>query len=149
MLKKETKDSILYPTSLIWKVLPPVNYLSDLFLFDNLWNVDNTGSTHRALPRLHFAFVNPFISTLQAYPFCHASSLPSNLGICIEALNIFHNNRASVKLEKLPGLEPSSSSTRFACRSDLNFFRYEGYLIAAFRAFTIVSLNYLIWGFQF
>ena len=126
----------------------PVNYLSDLFLFDNLRNVDITASTHRALPRLHFAFINPFISTLQTYPLCHASSLPSNLGIYIEALNFFHRKGAFV-VENLLGLEPSVSSTCFVSRSDLNFFRYKRYFFAAFGAFTIVSLNYLVWGFQF
>lgn len=125
----------------------PVNYLSDLFLFDNLRNVDITASAHRALPRLHFAFISPFISALQAYPLCHASSLPSNLGIYIEALNFFHRKGAFV-VKNLLGLEPSVSSTCFVCRSDHNFFRYKRYFFAAFGAFTIVSLNYLVWGFQ-
>jgi hypothetical protein len=126
----------------------PVNFLSDLFPFDNLRNVDNTASTHRALPRLHFAFIDPFISTLQAYPLCHVSSLPSNLGIYIEALNFFHHNEVFVEKNVLR-LEPLVSSTCFVGRFNHNFFRHEGYFFAAFGAFTIVSLNYLIWGFQF
>jgi len=40
------------------------------------------------------------------------------------------------------------SSACFAGRFDLNFFRYEGYFSVAFGAFTLVSLNYLVWGFQ-
>ena len=134
--------------SLVWTSPSPPQYPSDLFPFDDLRNIDVTASTHRALPRFHFAFVNPFISTLQAYPLCHASSLPSNLGICLETLNIFHHNGTFAILEKLPRLEPSSS-TRLVCRFNLNFFRYEGYLFAAFRASTIMSLDYLVWGFQF
>jgi len=134
---------------LIWKALPlPVNYLSDLFPFDNLRNVDVTASTHRTLPRLHFAFINPFMSTLQTYPLCHASSLPSNLGIYLEALNFFHHNRAFVE-KNLLRLEPSVSSTCFVGRFDHNFFRHKRYFFAAFRAFAIMSLNYLVWGFQF
>ena len=74
----------------------PVNYLSDLFLFDNLGNVDITASTHRALPRLHFAFIHPFMSTLQTYPLCHTLQLHSKLSIYIKALNFFHHKEAFV-----------------------------------------------------
>jgi hypothetical protein len=92
----------------------PTNYLSELLPFDNLRNVDIAASTHRALPRLHFAFVNPFISTLQAYPLCHASSLPSNLGIYVETLNFFHHKEASVEKTfwdwRLQCLLPASSA---------------------------------------
>jgi len=78
---------------LIWKALPlSINYLSDL-LFDNLGNVDVTASTHWALPRFHFAFIHPFMSTLQTYPLCHASQLHSNLSIYIKALNFFPSPR--------------------------------------------------------
>jgi hypothetical protein len=50
--------------------------------------------------------------------------------------------------EKLPRLKIDLLS-RFVCRSNLNFFRDKGYLFAAFGAFTVMSLNYFIWGFQF
>ncbi len=119
----------------------------DSFLFNDLRNVDDAASTHGALPRLHFTFTDPFMSTLHTHPLCHASSLPSNLDICIKALNFFHH-KIAFTVEKLLGLEPSMSSACFAGRFDLNFFRYEGYFSVAFGAFTLVSLNYLVWGFQ-
>jgi hypothetical protein len=53
------------------------------FRFDDFRNVDVTASTHRALSRLYFAFVYPFMSTFQAYPLCHVLSLQSILGICL------------------------------------------------------------------
>lgn len=126
----------------------PVNYLSDLFLFDNLGNVDITASTHRALPRLHFAFIHPFMSTLQTYPLCHTLQLHSNLNIYIKALNFFPSQR-SICCRELLGLKASPSSIRFVGSYNINFFRYKRYFFAAFGAFTIVSLNYLVWRFQF
>jgi hypothetical protein len=50
-----------------------------LFPFDDFRNVDNTFSANRALPRLFFAVVDPFMSALHAYPLCHASHFPPNL----------------------------------------------------------------------
>ena len=123
----------------------PIFY--DLFLVNDLRNVDDTASTHRALPRLHITFTDPFMSTLHTHPICHASSLPSNLGICIKTLNFFHHKIAFI-LEKLFGLEPLTSSACSNGRFNLNFFRHERYFSVAFGAFTLVSLNYLVWRFQ-
>jgi hypothetical protein len=54
----------------------------------------------------------------------------------------------SITIEPVYGLR-LSSSTCLSCRFNLNFFRYERYLIAAFRTFAVVRLNYLVGGFQF
>lgn len=54
----------------------------------------------------------------------------------------------SITIEPVYGLSLSSSTCLF-CRFNLNFFRYERYLIVAFRAFAVMSLNYLVGGFQF
>ena len=67
----------------------------------------------------------------------------------LRTLNIFHREGAFVVLENFPRLELSSSSTCFFCRFDVNFFWYERNFVAAFGTFTVVSLNYLVWGFQF
>jgi hypothetical protein len=56
-------------------LLPPTITYLDLFPFDNLGNVDNTGLTHGTLPWLNFAFIVPFVSTLHTNPLCHSSSL--------------------------------------------------------------------------
>jgi hypothetical protein len=90
---KDVKDSNLHIKDLIWKALPlPIKYLSDL-LFDDLGNVDDTTSTHWTLPRFRFAFIHPFMSTLQTYPLCHTSQLHPNLNIYIKALNFFPSPR--------------------------------------------------------
>jgi len=88
------------------------------------------------------------MSTLQTYPLCHTLQLHSNLNIYIKALNFFPSQR-SICCRELLGLKASPSSIRFVGSYDINFFRYKRYFFAAFGAFTIVSLNYLVWRFQF
>jgi hypothetical protein len=78
-LNKKVKDSKLNIISLLEGSATSVNLRSDLFLFDNLGNVDVTTSTHWASSRFHFAYIYPFMSTLQTYPLCHISQLHSNL----------------------------------------------------------------------
>jgi hypothetical protein len=73
---------------------------------------------------------------------------PQTSIICIKTLNFFHRNGAFVE-KKLLRLEPSVPSTCFVGRFNHNFFRHKGYFFAAFGAFTIISLNYLVWRFQF
>jgi hypothetical protein len=73
----------------------PVNYMSDL-LFDNLGNVDVAASTHWARSRFRFAFIHPFMSTLQTYPICHASQLHSTLVSTLKHLIFFHHQEEFV-----------------------------------------------------
>ncbi len=117
-------------------------------LFDNLGNVNVTASTHWALSRFRFAFIHPFMSTLQTYPLCHTSQLHSNLIIYIKTLNFFPS-QTRICCRELLRLEASPSFSCFVGSCNLNFLRYKGYFFAAFGAFTIVSLNYLVWRFQF
>jgi len=67
-------------TSQIWRIWSPVNFcFSALLLFADFRNVNNTFATNRTLSRLHFAFTDPFMSTLHTYPFCHLSHFHSNI----------------------------------------------------------------------
>ena len=67
----------------------PANFLFDLLLFDDSRNVDDAASTHGALPRLDFAFVAPFMSTLHTCPLHHFPLPSSNLGVILRKLNFF------------------------------------------------------------
>jgi len=76
--KINVKESNLTAKSLVLEgSAAPARFMPELFPFYNLWNVDDAASTHRALPRLNFAFIDPFVFTLHACPICHDSSLPS------------------------------------------------------------------------
>ena len=88
------------------------------------------------------------MSTLHTHPIYHASSLPSNLVICVKTLNFFHH-KIAFTLEKHFGLEPSTSSPGFTGRFNFNFFRFERYFSVALGTFTLMNLNYLVWRFQF
>jgi hypothetical protein len=79
----------------------------------------------------------------------HSATLHNSIQASVSTLKhliFFHHQEESVGALR-DGSSPSS--TCFVGSCNLNFFRYKRYFFAAFGAFTIVSLNYLVWRFQF
>jgi hypothetical protein len=80
----------------------------------------------------------------------HSATLHNSIQTSVSTLKhlIFFHHQEEFVAENL-GMEASPSSSCFVGSYNLNFFRYKRYFFAAFGAFTIVSLNYLVWRFQF
>ena len=114
----------------------PVNCKHYLF-FGNTRNVDDTAATHRALSRVSFSVVCPLISTLHTFPCCQEYSLP------LTSITTLKHLIFSVK-----ELDNSAFSGCFFGRPHHNLLWHKRNLFATFRTFTIVLLNYLIWGLQ-
>ena len=67
---------------------------STLFRFLDLWDVYVGATTRGTISWLYFALVNPFVSTLQTYPFWQGVSpyYFQRFGICLlKHLNIFYH----------------------------------------------------------
>lgn len=95
---------------------------------------------------------------------CLGSTLPSKTHLCPHfkhihsatfvhflqtSISSFKHLILSIAIEPFIGLRGAlSSSPRYVCRFNLNFFWYKRNFFTTFRTFPIVSLNYLVGRFQ-
>jgi|GEM_PF-3185761 len=80
----------------------------------------------------------------------HSATLHHSIQTSVSTLkHLIFSITKNICCIQLPGLETSSPSICFVSSYNLNFFRNKRYFFAALGTFTLISLNYLVWRFQF